>query len=214
MRVSAPPGVVKRPASGSGGEAGLAPAPAVGAVSGTASAPVWCLVRPWRRSPAGVDYRREVASLEGKTVLALITAALSGAAMSFQGTFNAALSRRVGLLTTSAVVHVVGAVLTGLVVAAVWLLARSRLAEPASFTGVPWYTYLGGVLSVFIIVGVAFAFPVTGAGLGVSVIVTAQLAAALILDHFGLFELRPIPVTWVRVLGVVLLIVGTRLVAR
>jgi len=152
--------------------------------------------------------------LEAKTALALVLAALSGAAMSFQGTFNAALSKRVGLLSSSAVVHVMGAALTALIIGAVWLAARSRLGGPAGLGDVPWYGYLGGVLSVFIIVGVAFAFPITGAGLGVSVIVTAQLITALILDHFGLFELRPIEVDWVRLVGVVLLIVGTRLVAR
>lgn len=134
--------------------------------------------------------------------------------MSFQGAFNASLSKRAGLLGASAGVHVIGAILTGLLIFGAWLGARQCLPQSLSLTRIPWYAYLGGILSVLIIAGVAYAFPIAGAGLGVSTIITAQLAAAVALDHFGWFETTHIPVTWVRLLGVALLIVGTWLVAR
>jgi transporter family-2 protein len=153
-------------------------------------------------------------ALDVKTVLALAAAAVSGAAMAFQGTFNAALGKRVGLVGTSGIVHVTGALLTLVILVAALALRVGRPGQLPSLSAVPLFAYLGGVLSVLIIAGVAFAIPVTGAALGVSVIVTAQLAAALLLDHFGLFELTRVPVTWVRVLGVALLIIGTRLVAK
>ena len=155
-----------------------------------------------------------MSGLEGKMLLALVAAAVSGAAMSFQGAFNAALAKRVSLLGTSVAVHVIGAVLAGLLLAGAFLVARQSLPRSLELGRIPGYAYLGGVLSVIIIAGVAFAFPVTGAGLGVSTIVTAQLAAAVVLDHFGWFETTPNPMTWVRVLGVALLVAGTRLVAR
>ncbi len=153
-------------------------------------------------------------ALPGKMALALIAAALAGAMMSFQGAFNAALQKRVNLLGTSIVVHVVGAVVTGLVLAGVLLFARYYVPPKTGFAEAPWWAYLGGVLSVVIIAGVALAFPITGAGLGVSTIVTAQLAAALLLDQFGLFESTRVPITWVRIVGVILLVIGTRLVAN
>lgn len=147
-------------------------------------------------------------------VWALVAAAVAGAAMAFQGALNAALSKRTGLLGTSAAVHIIGALLTGLVIAAAILAGKQVLPGGLSLGKIPWYAYMGGVLSVLIIAGVARAFPTTGAGLGVSTIVTAQLAAALVLDHFGLFEMQRIPITWVRLLGVALLVLGTRLVTR
>ncbi len=134
--------------------------------------------------------------------------------MSFQGVFNAALSKRAGLLGASAAVHVIGAVVTGLLLVGTFLLGRQLLPNDFSLARIPWYAYLGGVLSVLIIGGVALAFPVTGAGLGVSVIVTAQLAAALVLDQFGWFESPKVAVTWLRLIGVAFLVVGTRLVAK
>ncbi len=147
-------------------------------------------------------------------VWALLAAALAGAAMSFQGAFNSSLSRKAGLLGASAAVHVIGAILTGLVIAGAMLWAKSAAPNWTGFGRAAWWAYLGGVLSVLIIAGVAFAFPIAGAGLSVSTIITAQLAAAVVLDHFGLFETTRIPITWVRLLGVALLVVGTRLVAK
>lgn len=147
-------------------------------------------------------------------LLAIVAAAVAGAAMSFQGVFNAALSKRVSLLGTSAAVHVIGAVLTGLLLLGACLFVKSALPRDVHWARIPWYAWLGGVLSVLIIIGVASAFKVTGAGLGVSVIVTAQLAAALVIDHFGWFESPQVTITWLRVLGVALLVGGTWLVAR
>jgi len=151
--------------------------------------------------------------LASRLVFALLAAAVSGAAMSFQGAFNASLQRRVGLVGASLVVHIVGLVVSGIVLGLTLALGH-RIPVGPGLLRAPWFAYLGGILSVLIIMGVAFAFPVAGAGLGVSTIVTAQLIAALVLDHFGWCETRTIPVTWVRLLGAALLILGTRLVAR
>ncbi len=152
--------------------------------------------------------------LAGKMLLAIVAAAAAGAAMSFQGVFNAALSKRVSLPVTSVAVHLVGLVLSAVVVGIVLLLGRRFLPDGFNLSQVPGYAYLGGVLSVLIIIGVASAFKVTGAGLGVAVIVTAQLAAAMVIDNFGWFESPRVAISWLRVLGVALLVVGTRLVAK
>ncbi|HCW51424.1 MAG TPA: hypothetical protein DGR79_05075 [Clostridiales bacterium] len=153
-------------------------------------------------------------ALDVKTVLALAAAAVSGAAMAFQGTFNAALGKRVGLVGTSAIVHVTGALLTLVILVAALALRAGRPGQLPPLSAVPLFAYLGGVLSVLIIAGVAFAIPVTGAALGVSVIVTAQLAAAVLLDHLGAFGLQHIPVSWVRLLGALLAVGGCWLMAH
>mgnify|MGYP001568843096 CR=1 FL=1 len=44
--------------------------------------------------------------------------------------------------------------------------------------------------------------------------VVGQLIGALLLDHFGAFGLRHIPITPVRIAGAALLLVGMRLVIR
>lgn len=138
-------------------------------------------------------------------LLPLIIAALSGLAMTFQGTINAALKDKVGVGPMAVTVH-----LTGLLVSLATLLFTGgpKLQE---FKNAPFYSYLGGALNVGIIGGVAWAIAKTGATLGISAILFGQLTTAVLLDHFGLFSLEKIPVSWLRLAGVALMLVGMRL---
>ena len=90
-------------------------------------------------------------------MLALLLAALSGLLMAFQGSLNTALGKAVGLLEGTFVVHIVGSVLAlGLILIG---LGQGNLGDLAH---APWYTYLGGVLSVGIIYLVASAMSKVG----------------------------------------------------
>ncbi|MTI95045.1 MAG: DMT family transporter [Firmicutes bacterium] len=136
----------------------------------------------------------------------LLVAAASGMAMTFQGTINSALSKRIGVGPMSLIVHVVGTILSLFVVIAV--TGFPRLEE---FKNVPLWAYAGGILNVAIIGGVAYAIARTGATLGISAILIGQLTTAVVLDHLGIFTLERIPISWVRLVGVALMLIGARL---
>jgi len=139
-------------------------------------------------------------------LLAVAAAALSGLAMTFQGTFNSVLGKRVDVPGMVMVVQVTG-LGAGLLAYLVW----GRPRKLAGLAGAPWYSLLGGILGVAIIAGVAYALARTGIALGVSVILTAQLATGVVVDHFGLFGVEKVPASWVRLVGAALMVVGTRL---
>jgi len=140
---------------------------------------------------------------------ALVVAAASGVSMTFQGVFNTVVSRAWGVPGMAVLVNG-----SGLVVAtAVAMLSRSNL-DPGRLKAVPPIVLLGGALGVAIVGGVAYAVARVGAALSVSVIVTAQLAAAVLLDHLGAFGLQHIPVSWVRLLGALLAVGGCWLMAH
>lgn len=136
-------------------------------------------------------------------LVALLAAAASGMAMTLQAVVNAALSRYVGLVAATFVVNAVGLAASGL-----GLLAAGSYRHLATMPGVPARWWLGGLLGVFIVFTMAFTVARAGAGVAVSVAVTAQLILALIFDHFGLLGSRCVPATWVRLLGAGLLIAG------
>lgn len=125
--------------------------------------------------------------------------------MTFQGAINAALKDKVGLGPMSAVVHLTGFILS---LAVIPFTGGLKLHN---FGKAPFYSYLGGVLNVAIIGGVAWAIAKTGATIGISAILFGQLTTAVVLDHFGLFSLTAIPITWTRLTGVALMLVGMRL---
>lgn len=136
--------------------------------------------------------------------LLICLAVLMGIASAVQGATNGTLAVRVGLATAvwiNALVVVSGATL-------IWLVSPRA---PAATSPSPWFLYLGGVYGLVIIGGAAFAFPRLGAGPTTALMVAAQLATALVLDHLGLPG-EKIDVTPSRLLGAVLLVVGSMLV--
>ncbi|HBI55996.1 MAG TPA: hypothetical protein DDY38_04115 [Firmicutes bacterium] len=140
-----------------------------------------------------------------KLLLPLMIASLSGLAMTFQGTINAALKDRVGVAPMSVTVHLIGLIVS---LAAILVTGAPKIQE---FRNAPFYSYLGGALNVAIFGGVAWAIAKTGATIGISAILFGQLTTAVILDHFGIFSLEVIPFSWIRLAGVALMLVGMRL---
>lgn len=142
-----------------------------------------------------------------KLLVPLIVAALSGLAMTFQGAINAALKEKVGVAPMSLTVHLIGLVVS--LAAVLFISGMPRLEE---FKNAPLYSYLGGLLNVAIIGGVAYSIAKTGATIGISAILFGQLTTAVVLDHFGIFTLEKIPFCWIRIAGVILMLVGMRMI--
>ena len=82
-------------------------------------------------------------------MLALITAAVAGIAMAVQGSLNTALSKKIGVLSGTFVVQLIG---TGF--ALLLLLFGLGSSRWQMLSQVPWYNYLGGVIGVGIVYGV------------------------------------------------------------
>ena len=119
---------------------------------------------------------------------------------------NAALSDHVGSLRGSLVNHAVGfAAVAGLVLAGVGT-GTIRLSGIA-----PVYLS-GGVLGVLVVAASNYAVRHAGAALFAVLILTFQLIGSALIDHFGWLGQTPITLSWTRMLGLGLLIVGAVLV--
>lgn len=138
--------------------------------------------------------------------LPFLSAAIAGVSMALQGSFNTALSKVIGLMEANFVVHVIGT-------AALFVILCLGLGQGnlAGLGDAPWFAYLGGILSIVIIYTVMASISKLGVAVATSVIIVGQVSAALIIDHFGLFGLRAIPFTWWKLLGIVLLAAGAKL---
>ncbi|MBO8138105.1 MAG: DMT family transporter [Desulfotomaculum sp.] len=144
----------------------------------------------------------------GGKALALIIAAFSGLTMALQGSLNSALGKIIGLLEATFVVHIVGAIITAVMIL-VFKMGDTNLVK---FFSAPWYIYLGGLLSVVIVYAVARSIPVVGVAPATTAIIVGQILTAGLIDHLGLFGLNRIPFTWHRVLGGLLLAGGAWLI--
>jgi transporter family-2 protein len=139
--------------------------------------------------------------------LFLLLALVAGVTMAIQGSLNTVLSKVVGLLEATFVVHLVG---TATIVIALLLF---RLGKNGMYQigQAPWYALLGGVLSALIIYAVVASISKLGVATATTAIIVGQVSTAVIIDHFGMFGLRQIPCTWWRLAGLALLATGAKL---
>lgn len=138
----------------------------------------------------------------------LMIAALAGASMAVQGTLNSILGKKAGSFEASFIVHVIGAVLLGVIL----LLGYGQGSLKQSLEA-PWYSFLGGPLSIVIIWGVLVSVAGAGVSAANTAIVAAQIAVALALDVCGVSG-QKFAFNWWKVVGALLFIAGAYLLLR
>jgi transporter family-2 protein len=79
---------------------------------------------------------------------------------------------------------------------------------------VPWYAWGGGLLGAVYISITIITAPKIGAALLVSLVVAGQMAAALVLDHYGMCGFPQNSISWLRILGTAMIIAGVVLIQR
>lgn len=157
----------------------------------------------------GASYQKNKVRFIMQNMISFLFAAVAGAAMALQGTFNTAAGKVIGTAENTLFVHLIGAATIGIL-----LLFGIGKGDFSQFREIPWYGWLGGILSAVIIFGVIAAMDKLGVGNATAVIILFQIGTALIIDCLGLFGAEKIPFAWSRVFGVILLLVGTKLVLK
>lgn len=131
-----------------------------------------------------------------------------GITVALQPSINGRLAQKIGVIESSCISFAVGTLV---------LLCGVMLAGKGSFKGlaaVSWWELTGGVLGAFFVTMTIIAVPRIGTTSAMAAVIGAQLTAGILLDHFGLFGFKTIPLDGKRLVGVVLLMAGTALIFR
>ena len=134
-------------------------------------------------------------------MLGILMCILSGAAMSVQGVFNTRLSEQTGLLKSNFIVQVIA-----LIPAAISLFWAS-----GSFSGIMNVNKLyltGGLLGMVITITVMMGIKNLSPTIAISIILISQLAAAALIDAFGLFESEKVAVGLRKIIGLAVMVSG------
>ena len=132
----------------------------------------------------------------------------AGVTVALQPIINANLAGRVGVINSSMISFGVGT----LFLAAVSLAYRNGSLK--ALAGTPWWMLTGGILGAFFVTTLILAVPRIGTLAALSAAIATQLAAGAVLDHFGLFGGRHIPLDIWRVGGICLLFAGAAIVLK
>ena len=140
---------------------------------------------------------------------AAIATAVVGGLIALQAPINSGLGKATGTLPAAAISFTVGTVLlVGLV------LVSGEIGGVSGIAHVKAQYLIGGLLGAAYVTTVLVTVRTLGAGGVTAATVAGQLTAAVIIDRLGILGLESRPITLVRLLGVVLLFVGTVLVIR
>ena len=140
-------------------------------------------------------------------LLLILIAVAAGLAVALQGQFMARMDRAAGSATSVFVTYGVGALLA----TAIWLARRGSFA---AMRALPWYVWTAGVFGLVIVGGIGYAAPRLGLSRTIIITVAAQLLAAIVIDHFGLFAAQPRAFDAGRALGFALTIAGVWLIVK
>ncbi|MDK2922103.1 MAG: bacterial/archaeal transporter family-2 protein [Desulfonauticus sp.] len=83
-----------------------------------------------------------------------------------------------------------------------------------AFTQAPWWAYLGGLLGAFFVLVSVILAPKVGAVTLMGLLLTGQILASLLYDHFGILGYPVHPISWWRILGLILMGIGVYLTHR
>jgi bacterial/archaeal transporter family-2 protein len=144
------------------------------------------------------------------TGAAVAVALGAGIAGSVQVAVMGRFGDRVGTLEALAFTTVLGA----LIATVALLVARRSLDGYATAYGAPKWLWLGAALGVFVVGAITVAGPRIGTTATVALLIAGQLGAALAIDRLGWFGVEKVGVTWLRAVGVVLLVAGAALTLR
>jgi bacterial/archaeal transporter family-2 protein len=135
-------------------------------------------------------------------MLGILFSIIAGIAMSVQGVFNTRLGDKVGIWETNVIVQGSAFVITLLIV----LFAGNGNFK--NIKDVNKLFLLGGVLGVVITFTVMKGIKDLGPTCSIATILVAQLAAAALIDAFGLFETDIIKFGFTKTLGIAIMILG------
>ena len=132
-------------------------------------------------------------------------AVIAGVAMSLQGVFNTRLSDKIGSL--KATIFVQG---TGFLFALIALLIFKSY-EQEKFSNIKSVNKLylaGGLIGVLITYTVILSIKNLSPTVAISSILIAQLLAAALIDAFGIFDTKKVPISINEIVGISVMILG------
>ncbi len=142
-------------------------------------------------------------------MIAWVTMVLAGVGIPVMAAINSTLGVKIGHpIAAGFVLLVVGAAITGVVLAAVGPPPRAALS------GVAPQHFFGGIFVAFYVLAITWAAPRIGLGNAIFLVLMGQLATAAVIDHFALLGVAQTAITGKRIAGLVLMALGVLLASR
>jgi transporter family-2 protein len=139
-----------------------------------------------------------------ETTVYILLAILMGAAISIYMPMNST----VGKLTGSPLVANVAFYSIGLLASILLIGFFGDFKSMLKLRNIPPFLLLAGIMSAFMVLGTIFLIPKFGARKVFLLQISGQIIMALLISHFGMLASPKDPLTWQKLVGAGLLILG------
>ena len=141
---------------------------------------------------------------------ALLLTVVAGGLIALQAPINSMLGKSVGTFAAASVSFIVGTIALVLIT----VLVGGGFGDVGEARHLAWYYLMGGVLGAVYVTTALVAVRELGAGGVTAATIAGQLTLSLVIDQLGILGVDERAITWDRVLGVLLLALGTVLIVR
>lgn len=143
-------------------------------------------------------------------ILWIILAFLSGCFLPIQAGLNA----KLGKAGASPVYASLISFIIGVAALALYVILTRETFSWAGLKTAPVYAWVGGVPGAFYVTVIILSFPKLGPGLTFGLVVAGQMFISIFLEHFNILVAKPHPITYMRIIGVLLVIVGVIIIRK
>lgn len=91
-------------------------------------------------------------------------------------------------------------------------MGKTRLVGKAFSREYPWWIWAGGLCGATIVFSNAWLVPQVGVGVFTMALLVGQLALSMLMEHNGWLGAPRKPITWLKVVGIVLMLAGVALI--
>ena len=141
---------------------------------------------------------------------ALLLTVVAGGLIALQAPINSMLGKSVGTFAAASVSFIVGTIALVLIT----VLVGGGFGDVGEARHLSWYYLAGGVLGAVYVTTALVAVRELGASGVTAATITGQLTLSLVIDQLGILGVDERTITWDRVVGVLLLALGTLLIVR
>lgn len=149
------------------------------------------------------------ASFSLSSIVLALAALIAGALVPFQAASNATLGRALGHPLWATVASLL---VSMMVIVPIVLIMRAPAPSIQQAAQLPLWAWFGGIAGVIYITSALLLTPRLGATHFIVCVIAGQMLTSLLIDHFGLMGLPIKEATLGRIVGVVLILLGTLIV--
>lgn len=142
------------------------------------------------------------------SVWSVLLAILVGGLTSIQSAINTRLGSYIGSVEAALTSFIVGTLALAVMVIP---FGSGKLNQ---IWHTPWYLLVGGILGASFVFSIIKIVPILGTGTTLAGVIAGQLMLAVLIDHFGWLGLNTIRIDIYRIMGIVFLLLGVKLISR